>query len=128
MRVPLQLEEPGPERRPFRDRERAQEPSLERGEDRPLLWTLEPDLLNARHRVLLRGEASLQWGCHSTKSRVIDAEREGYRDRRQNPRDKNPYHAGVDARVSVGTTTYGIGRAQHHNSTARPSARRLPGG
>ena len=65
MRVPLQLEEPGPERRPFRDRERAQEPSLERGGDRPLLRTLEPDLPNARHRVLLRGEVSLQWGRHS---------------------------------------------------------------
>ena len=64
VRVLLQLEEAGPERRPFRDGERAQEPSLERGEDRPLLRTLEPDLLNARHRVLLRGEASLQWGCH----------------------------------------------------------------
>jgi len=67
VRVLLQLEEPGPERRPFRDRERAQEPSLERGEDRPLLRTLEPDLLNGRHRVLLRGEASLQWGCHSRR-------------------------------------------------------------
>jgi hypothetical protein len=64
VQVPLRLEEQGPERRPFQDRERALEPSLERAEDRLLLPALEPDLLSGRHRVLLREEVSLQWGCH----------------------------------------------------------------
>lgn len=53
----------GPERSPFRKRERAPGPSLGRDEDPLLLPGLEPDLLKSRHLVLLRGEASLQWGC-----------------------------------------------------------------
>ena len=45
----VDVDEPEPERRPFRERARAPEPSLERGEDRLLLPVLEPDLLDARH-------------------------------------------------------------------------------
>jgi hypothetical protein len=56
----LQSDEQGPKRRPLRDGDRAPGPSLERGEDRLPLPTLEPDLLSARHLVLLWGEASLQ--------------------------------------------------------------------
>jgi hypothetical protein len=74
-------EKQGPERRPFRDRERAPEPSLERTEDRLLLPTPEPDLHNARHRVLLCGEASPLRGCRfrgigSSEPRIGDLQRE----------------------------------------------------
>jgi hypothetical protein len=47
---------------------------------------------------------------------------------RENSRDKNPYHADANTRVDVGTTTYGIGRAQHHNSAAEWAREGLPGG
>jgi hypothetical protein len=40
----------------------------------------------------------------------MSAEPGTYNDRRENPLDKNPYHADVDARADVGTTKYGIGQ------------------
>lgn len=69
LQVPERLEEPvpvqGPLDGPGRGQERALKPSLKQGEDRLLLPVLEPDLLNARHRVLLRGEASPRRRCGS---------------------------------------------------------------
>jgi hypothetical protein len=56
VRVLLRLKEPEPERRPFRNRERALKLSLKQSEDRLMLPVLEPDLLNARHWALLRGK------------------------------------------------------------------------
>jgi hypothetical protein len=58
----------------------------------------------------------------------MSAERRTYSDRREEARDKNSYHADVDGRVDVGTTTYGIGQTQHHNSAGEWAAHRLPGG
>jgi hypothetical protein len=58
----------------------------------------------------------------------MSAEPGTYSDRRENAHDKNPYHADIDARVDVGTTTYGIGRALDHNSAVHSTAQGLPGG
>ena len=58
-----------------------------------------------------RAEPPPSEGVIASESWVMSAKRGTYNDRRDDTLDKNPYHAVVNARVDVGTTTHGIGQA-----------------